>query len=138
MSLIQKTNYFHKIQSTNHNFFLRNIHKVFVVCIVYGDTKVLKRDFVATSLLKFTYEKECNENTVFIDTLRSGTEDILTTTVFWKVRNTEECSWYENLCPLSIRTGVKQKLSTQNIQIVLQVETFQCRVQGNQIATRLQ
>ena len=58
------------------------------------------------SVLKFTYEVECQKKMSFLDTLITRSQQGLTATVFTKSTSSGDCLNYESICPECYKISV--------------------------------
>ena len=97
--------------------YCRYADDIFLVVDDFYQVTKLKETFEYDSKLTFTVELEVRKQLPFIDTLLARSNGIITTSVFKKATNTDECLNYDSLCPDNYKIAVIKKILHRSFSI---------------------
>jgi hypothetical protein len=108
--------------------YARYVDDIFVMVDDAIKLTELKNLFECHSVLKFTFEKEKNDQLAFLDVLVKRHESELLTSVHVKSTNSGECINYNGICPERYKTGVIKCLLHRAFQISSNWEIFHLEI----------
>lgn len=90
--------------------YARYVDDIFILCRSPDEVTRLKTLFEHHSVLKFTFEHEQENKLVFLDTIVTRNNEMITTAVHTKTTSSDDCINYISICPDRYKTGVIKTL----------------------------
>jgi hypothetical protein len=109
--------------------YCRYVDDCFLVINNIRELHFLKDYFEQNSVLNFTFETEIQKKLPFLDTLVSRSNDKITTSVYSKSTNSNECLNYNSLCPEKYKISVIRAFLHRAYAICSKWESFHSEVQ---------
>lgn len=109
--------------------YCRYVDDCFLMIDNIKELESLKSYFEEHSVLKFTYEVEINKKIPFLDIMVTRSPESLSTTVYRKPTNSNECLNYNSLCPNSYKNSVIRYFLHRAHAVTSSWELFHLEVQ---------
>ena len=109
--------------------YVRYVDDCFLVVCNYEILSLLKNKFESESVLKFTFEKEKDQELPFLDTLVRRCNDSFVSSVFVKETNNGDCLNFNSICPERYKTGVIKTLLHRAFHICSNWDNFHNEVE---------